>query len=307
MLSFFSKSKKIAKQDQSQNSISSSLKQIFTHKTLSKEMLEELEDCLISADIGVSAAQDIVKKISQQKFVKDITVDVVKEFLVNEIAAILKPYEKNIDFNESKKPQVIVFNGVNGSGKTTTIGKISSNLKSQNKKVLIAACDSFRAAAVEQLEVWAKRANCNIILPKKESEDPAAIAYRAMKEAAENDYDILLIDTAGRLQNKQNLMDELKKISTVIKKIDITAPHENILVIDSTVGQNSYSQLEIFDNVIGVTGLVATKFDGSAKGGVLVGLVQKFNKPIYAVGVGEKIEDLQEFNAKNFSQNLLGI
>ena len=202
-------------------------------------------------------------------------------------------------------PQVLIVNGVNGAGKTTTIGKIAQNLKNQNKKVLISACDTFRAGATAQLEVWANRVGCEIILPLKEGEDSASVAYRSLDYATKNNFDVLLIDTAGRLQNKKNLMDELQKISKVLKKIDAHAPHENLLILDATTGQNARSQLEIFNEVIGITGLIITKLDGSARGGVVVGLAQKFQKPIYAIGVGEKIEDLQEFNASEFSKNLV--
>ena len=186
--------------------------------------------------------------------------------------SILKPYQKELNFQDIEGVKVIAFNGVNGAGKTTTIGKIAYNLAQNNHKVLIAACDSFRAAAVDQLQIWSNRANCDIILPKKLNEDPASIAYRAIKEAKENNYDILLIDTAGRLQNKQNLMDELAKINKVIKKIDSNAPHENILVIDSTTGQNSAMQLDVFDKLINISGIIVTKLDGSAKGGMILSL-----------------------------------
>ncbi len=304
MLDFFSKTKKPVTSN-NVSKISSNLKEIFTHKELDQDMIEELEEQLIISDMGVKVAQEISSKLTKQKFVKNITFEQVKSFLSEEIFQILKPFQKTLAIDNTIKPKIIVFNGVNGSGKTTTIGKIAANLSKQNCKVLIAACDSFRAAASEQLEVWAKRANCEIILPQKENEDPAAIAYRAVEHAKHNNFDILLIDTAGRLQNKQNLMDELKKIGNVIKKVEPSAPHENILVVDSTTGQNSYNQLEIFDKTIGVTGLIVTKLDGSAKGGMVISLVQKFQKPIYAIGIGEKIEDLQEFEAQNFAKGLL--
>ena len=227
--------------------------------------------------------------------------------MVNEIEKILKPCEGKIDLDSDKKPQVIIFNGVNGAGKTTTIGKIASNLKSQNKKVLISACDTFRAGASSQLEIWAKRANCEIILPLKEGEDPASVAYRAFDYAIKNGFDVLLIDTAGRLQNKQNLMDELKKINNVLKKLDSSAPHYNLLIVDATIGQNSRTQTEIFNQTVGIDGLIITKLDGSAKGGVVVAISKIFAKPIFAIGIGEKIEDLQEFNAKNFAKSIIGI
>ncbi len=301
MLKIFSPSKnnKIGK-------ISAAISQIFTHKKLDVETIEELEETLIMSDMGNEVVAGIIKNLQTKKFEKNIGEKEIKFFLTQEIVKILKPCERALNLDKSHKPQVIIFNGVNGAGKTTTIGKVASNLKSQNKKVLIAACDTFRAAASQQLEVWANRVGCEIILPQKEAEDPAAVAYRALEFAVKNNFDVLLIDTAGRLQNKQNLMDELKKIGTVLKKIDASAPHENLLILDATIGQNAKSQMEVFDQIVGITGLVITKLDGTAKGGIIVALAQKFKKPIYAIGVGEKIEDLQEFDAEVFARNLVG-
>lgn len=301
MFKFFSPSKnsKIGK-------ISAAISQIFTHKKLDAETAEELEETLILSDMGNELVSGIIKNLQAKKFEKNIGAEEVKSFLTQEIVKILKPCEAALNLDETHRPQVIIFNGVNGSGKTTTIGKIAANLKNQNKKVLIAACDTFRAAASQQLEVWAKRVGCEIILPQKEAEDPAAVAYRALEFAVKNNFDVLLIDTAGRLQNKQNLMDELKKIGTVLKKIDASAPQENLLILDATTGQNAKSQMEIFNQIVGITGLVITKLDGTAKGGIVVALAQKFKKPIYAIGVGEKLEDLQEFNAEVFARNLVG-
>ncbi len=307
MFKFFSKSKLADSSVVKKNKISTAISQIFTHKKLNEEVLEELEETLIINDIGNEVAISIVDELRNQKFAKDISEDEIKLFLADKLGKVLKPCEKSLEFKEDAKPQVIIFNGVNGAGKTTTIGKVASKLKSENKKVLIAACDTFRAAAADQLEVWAKRSGCEIIMPKKEAEDPAAVAYRALDYARQNDFDVLLIDTAGRLQNKQNLMDELKKISSVLKKIDETAPHENILILDGTVGQNAINQLETFNNIVGITGLVVTKLDGTSKGGILVALAKKFQKPIYAIGVGEKLEDLQEFDSTNFAKSLIGI
>lgn len=299
----FSKSKSI----KSPSKISAAITQIFTHKKLDAETLEELEETLIISDIGSEVAAKIIADLKAKKFEKNIDEIEVKKFLSAEIIKILKPCQHSLNLDEKAKPQVIIFNGVNGAGKTTTIGKIAANLKNQNKKVLIAACDTFRAAASQQLEVWAKRVDCEIILPQKEGEDPAAIAYRAFDFARKNSFDVVLIDTAGRLQNKQNLMDELKKISAVLKKIDPAAPHENLLILDATTGQNAKSQMEIFNQIVGISGIVITKLDGTARGGIVVALAQKFKKPIYAIGVGEKLEDLQEFNAEIFANNLVGI
>jgi fused signal recognition particle receptor len=305
MFAIFSKSKITDQLKNSSAKISSAITQIFTHKKLDAEILEGLEEALILSDMGSEVASEIIKNFKEKKFEKNISDEQVREFLAAEIEKILKPCQAALQLDESIKPQVIIFNGVNGAGKTTTIGKVAANLKKQNKKVLIAACDTFRAAAAQQLEIWAKRVGCEIILPQKEQEDPAAIAYRAFDFAKKNNFDVLLIDTAGRLQNKQNLMDELKKINSVLKKIDDKAPHENLLILDATTGQNARNQLEIFNQIVGITGLVITKLDGSAKGGIVVALAQKFKKPIYAIGVGEKIEDLQEFDAKNFAMNLV--
>ena len=301
----FSKSKISDQLKNSSQKLSQTITQIFTHKKLDSFILEELEETLITSDLGSDFAREIINNLRQKKFEKNIDEKFIKEFLVNEIEKILKPCEGKIDLDSDKKPQVIIFNGVNGAGKTTTIGKIAHNLKNQNKKVLISACDTFRAGASSQLEIWAKRADCEIILPLKEGEDPASVAYRALDYAIKNDFDVLLIDTAGRLQNKQNLMDELKKINNVLKKLDASAPHYNLLIVDATIGQNSKIQTEIFNQTVGIDGLVITKLDGSAKGGVIVAISQIFSKPIFAVGIGEKIEDLQEFDAKNFAKSLI--
>lgn len=301
----FSKTKINNQLDASSIRITSALKQIFTHKKLDENTLEELEETLILSDMGIEVATKIVDNLRAKKFAKNISEDEIKQFLQEQILNILKPCEKILNIAQSNLPQVLIANGVNGAGKTTTIGKIAQNLKNQNKKVLISACDTFRAGAASQLEVWANRVGCEIILPIKEGEDSASVAYRSLDYATKNNFDVLLIDTAGRLQNKKNLMDELQKISKVLKKIDINAPHENLLILDATTGQNARSQLEVFNEAIGITGLIITKLDGSARGGVVVGLAQKFQKPIYAIGVGEKIEDLQEFNALEFSKNLV--
>jgi len=303
MFSFFSKSKIV----QNTSKISQAISQIFSHKKLTSETLEELEDTLLANDVGNEVTAEIIKDLKAQYFEKNIDEIAIKKFLASEIEKILKPCEATLTLDESAKPHVIIFNGVNGAGKTTTIGKVAANLKKQNRKVLIAACDTFRAGAAQQLEIWAKRVGCEIILPLKENDDPAAVAYRALDFAKKNYYDVLLIDTAGRLQNKQHLMDELKKINSVLKKIDANAPQENLLILDATTGQNAKSQMEIFNQIVGITGLVITKLDGTSKGGILVALAKKFNKPIYAIGVGEKIEDLQEFNSAVFAKNLIGL
>ena len=287
--------------------ISSGISKIFTHKKLDDNTLEELEDLMLESDIGVTTSSRIIKNLKTQKFNKDITASEIKYFLSEELVAILMPCQESLQTDDGLKPQVIIVNGVNGVGKTTSIGKIAYNLTKDNKKVVIAACDTFRAAAEEQLKVWADRSGCQIITAKKEGEDPASVAYRAFVEAKKAQADVLLIDTAGRLQNKKNLMDELKKINQVLNKIDPSAPHKNILVLDATIGQNNKNQLEIFDKIVNITGIIITKLDGSAKGGAIIALSEQFKKPIYAIGIGEQITDLQEFDAKIFIKNLLEI
>ena len=303
----FSKTRIKNKLAKSSSKISNGISKIFTHKKLDEEVLEELEDLLISSDIGVRAAEEIINGFKSKKFNKSINDQDVKKVLVEEMVKILSGCQKTLEINSELKPQVIIFNGVNGSGKTTTIGKIANKLTLANKKVMIAACDTFRAAATEQLRIWAKRSHCSIIEAEKEGSDPASVAYRALNEAKNNNIDVLLIDTAGRLQNKKHLMEELKKINNVLKKLDDSAPHENILVLDATTGQNARNQLEVFNEMVNISGIIVTKLDGSAKGGIVVALAKQFNKPIYAVGVGETIEDLQEFNAENFAEKLTGL
>lgn len=302
---FFSKSKINNQLENSASKISTAIKQIFTHKKIDDETLAKLEESLILSDMGVEVSKKIIDETRAKKFDKNITEDEIKKFIAEEIYKILATSQKNLQLDDAIKPRVIIFNGVNGAGKTTTIGKIANNLTNDNKKVLIAACDTFRAGADMQLDVWAKRSGCEIVSALKDQEDPASVAYRAFDKAKKENFDILLIDTAGRLQNKQNLMDELKKINNVLKKLDASAPHENILIIDALTGQNVKNQLDVFNQVIGISGLIITKLDGTAKGGVVVGLAEKFKLPIYAIGIGEKIEDLQTFDAKNFANNLI--
>lgn len=304
IFSFFSKSKLTKKVSK----ISSAISEIFTHRKIDSDLAEELEEVLLSSDMGYEVTQLVTEEFKKRKFPKNTTEGEVKKFLAEELTNIILPCQKRLEISPGAL-QVILFSGVNGAGKTTTIGKIAYNLKKQGKNVLIVACDTFRAAASEQLEVWAKRANCPIIMPKKEEEDPASVAYRAFEFNKTNQqaFDVILIDTAGRLQNKQNLMEELKKIALVITKFDQAIKQRNILIIDATIGQNALSQVSVFDEIIGVSGIIITKLDGSAKAGALIAIAKKFAKPIYAVGMGEKIEDLQEFDAKEFVNNLVGI
>ena len=303
----FSKTKIKDQLARSSSKISSGINQIFNQRKLDGSTLEDLEDLLLTSDIGAEGAREIVGGLKSKKFNKEISNQDIKKSLAEEISKILLPCQRTLEVNSELQPQIIIFNGVNGSGKTTTIGKMAKKLSLSNKKVMIAACDTFRAAASEQLRVWAERTNCPIVESEKEGGDPASVAYRALSEARNNNIDVLLIDTAGRLQNKKNLMDELKKINQVLKKINDKAPHENILVLDATTGQNARNQLEVFNETTNISGIIITKLDGSAKGGAVVALAKQFAKPIYAIGIGEGIEDLQEFDAISFANNLVGL
>jgi len=279
-------------------------------KTIDQEVLNDIEDQLILADLGVEVASRIANKIKQQKFElnekKEITKIDVAETLASEIEKILIPCESNIFDKFKSKPHVILLAGVNGSGKTTTAGKIAEKFRFDNKTVVLAAADTFRAAAVAQLETWADRTGAKIV-SGSDGGDSAAVAYKALEKAKIENIDIVIIDTAGRLQNKKDLMEELTKTCRVISKLDPDAPHQKIVVLDGTVGQNAHSQLKIFNDAIGLTGMIITKLDGSAKGGVVVSLAEKFKIPIHAVGVGEGLNDLQDFKANSFSRALAGL
>lgn len=305
-MSFFSKLK--AGLTKSSNKISTGISDIFTKKKLDQDTLDELEELLISADIGPKTSIEIVENFAKNRFGKDISDQEVKEALSEEIEKILKPYAKKLEVtkNEDGLPYTLVFVGVNGTGKTTTIGKMSSQFRSGNFAVTIAACDTFRAAAVEQIESWSKRSDSKFF-KGEDGADPASVAYKALECAKEDGDDILMIDTAGRLQNKSGLMQELSKITRVIKKQGEGLPNETILVLDATTGQNAISQLEAFKEIADVSAIIITKLDGSAKGGIIVALADKFKLPIYAVGVGEGIEDLKDFDAKEFADALVGL
>lgn len=286
--------------------LQSGIVNIFTKKKLDNAMLEQLEDLLIESDMGVAAASELVESLRQQRFGKEVTPDEVKEVLAAEMTGMLSPLARPFEVNPSLKPHVVLVVGVNGNGKTTTIGKLAHQFTRGGHKVMLAAADTFRAAAVEQLEVWAQRSKLSLIKAEANA-DPASVAYRALEEARREQADILLIDTAGRLQNKSNLMAELQKITKVIQKIDPAAPHSVLQVLDATTGQNALNQVEVFREMIGVTGLIVTKLDGTAKGGVIVALAQKFQLPIHAIGIGEGIEDLDSFEAADFTANLVGM
>jgi fused signal recognition particle receptor len=268
-------------------------------------MLESLEEVLIAADMGVQTATRVTANIAEGRFGKKISTAELRGALAAEITRIMTPVARPLPLYP-QKPQVVLVVGVNGSGKTTTIGKLASQFKAAGKSVVIAAGDTFRAAAVEQLQVWGTRAGVPV-LTAPEGSDPASLAFDALTKAQNDGADLLMIDTAGRLQNRQDLMEELSKIVRVIRKKDPTAPHNTILVLDATTGQNAINQVEIFRQVADVTGLVMTKLDGTAKGGVLVALADKFGLPIHAIGIGEQIDDLAPFDPEDFAKALVGI
>jgi fused signal recognition particle receptor len=301
-MSWFSRLKEGLKK--TSNKISGNITSVITKKKLDQQMLEELEEILIMADVGVEAASEITTKLSKSKFDKDITIEQIKIELAKIIAEILKPVAKKLT-PKHDKPFIILVTGVNGNGKTTTIGKLAAQYKDEKKSVTIAACDTFRAAAVEQLKIWAERSKSHFVCGELNS-DPASVAFKSVEEATNNHSDILMIDTAGRLHNKSNLMDELKKINRVIKKHNEHYPQETILILDATTGQNAISQVENFKEAVNLTGLIITKLDGSAKAGIVIAIAKKFALPIYAVGVGEKIDDLNHFDPDEFAKNLIG-
>ncbi|MDA8790790.1 signal recognition particle-docking protein FtsY [Candidatus Pelagibacter bacterium] len=283
----------------------SGLKEIIVKKELDDKSLNDIEDFLIQSDVGVAASAEIKsiiseKKIDPNKDLKDEINLILKDYIVN----LMKPLENNTFFNKKEKLNATLVSGVNGVGKTTTIGKISKILKSNGNKVMLAASDTFRAAAIEQLEMWAKKIEVDITKSSQGS-DPASVAYKAIDDALKNNFNQVLIDTAGRLQNKKNLMEEYKKIANVTKKIDPDAPHDVILVLDATSGQNVINQVEEFNKIIPITGIVMTKLDGTAKGGILLAVAKKYKLPIIALGLGEKEDDLQVFNAEIFANTFI--
>ena len=268
------------------------------------DFVEKLEDILISSDVGSKTALKISEKISSKAYGRKIAVTQLKEYLIDEITMILEPIAKPIPIYQTV-PQIVVVVGVNGSGKTTTIGKLASQFKMAGKSVMIGAGDTFRAAAIEQLSVWAERVDVPIVKGDQGS-DPASLAYKSVEKAINENMDLLFIDTAGRLQNKTDLMQELVKIVTVIKKVKSDAPENIILVLDATTGQNIISQVEIFQQMVNITGIIMTKLDGSAKGGVLISVADRFKLPIHAIGVGETLDDLQPFDPEEFATALIG-
>lgn len=291
----------------STNRLGQGITDIFTKRKLDDDALQDLEDLLISSDLGPRTAAEVVEELRSQKFDKDVEPFEVKKALADIVAAVLAPVAKPLEITKpANGPFVILVCGVNGAGKTTTIGKLAYDWHiKQHRKVVIGAADTFRAAAVDQLEVWAQRAHVPLI-KKDIGADAAAVAFEAYEKAKADGAEILMIDTAGRLQNKSNLMAELEKVIRVLKKHDESIPHAVLLVLDATTGQNAHSQVKIFKEAVDVTGLIVTKLDGSARGGVVVSLAKEFGLPIHAIGVGEGIEDLSPFQAPDFAKALMG-
>ena len=286
----------------SASAFTSGLRDIIVKKEIDDKTLDQIEEYLIQSDVGLVAAEEIKKIIAQEKI--DPKKDIMNEvnlILRGYIITLMKPLENENFFDKKEKLNAVLVSGVNGVGKTTTIGKVGKILKSNGNKVMFSACDTFRAAAIEQLESWADKIDVQITKSTQGS-DPASVAYKAIEEALKGDFSHVLIDTAGRLQNKKNLMEEYKKIANVTKKIDPDAPHDVILVLDATSGQNVISQVEEFNKIIPLTGLIMTKLDGTAKGGILLALAKKYKLPIIALGLGEKEDDLQIFNAEKFAE-----
>ena len=285
--------------------LSDNIAGIFTKRKLDAESIAELEEALIKADMGIALAAKLSRAVGEGRYGAEISDFDVREILRREIAAVLQPVQKAFSVDGSRKPFVILVAGVNGGGKTTTIGKLAKKLTRNGAKVVLAAGDTFRAAAIEQLVIWGKRAGAEVI-SRAAGSDAASLAFEALEAARAKGADILIIDTAGRLQNKAGLMAELEKIVRVIRKLDASAPHATLLVLDATTGQNAIGQVEAFREILPLTGLVMTKLDGTAKGGILAALAQKFSVPVHYIGVGEGEDDLQPFNADNFARALTG-
>jgi len=279
---------------------------IFLRRRLDDAALGDLEDLLIASDMGVGVAGEVVAALRRTRFNQEVSPEEVRAALAEEVIRLVEPVMKPLRVDPAAQPFVILVVGVNGSGKTTTIGKLARQYRDERKSVILAAGDTFRAAAVEQLQIWGERADCPV-LTRPTGADAAGLAYDALMQAREEGADLLLIDTAGRLHNKADLMGELQKIVRVLKKVDPAAPHAVLLVLDATVGQNAHAQAEIFRAMVGVTGIVMTKLDGTAKGGVLVSLAEKYGIPIHAIGIGEGIDDLRPFEARAYARSLMGL
>ena len=287
-------------------SASNKLSGIFSGKKINVDTMESLEEALISVDLGVAASQKIVQELSKKYQGKTGDKDELLKALAKSITDILEPFEKQLEISDNHHPHIMMLVGVNGSGKTTTAGKLARRFSKKGKKVILVAADTFRAAAIEQLMGWAEKTSVDLMSAERGA-DPASLVYQSIERARSHNADLILIDTAGRLQNRKELMEELAKIVRVIKKLEPEAPHDCLIVLDGTVGQNALSQLKAFQETSSITGLIMTKLDGSARGGVLVALAEEFNIPIHLIGVGEKAEDLQDFNAKAYARALLGL
>lgn len=287
--------------------ITEGLGALFTRRRLDDAALEELEELLIGADLGVSASRRIIEAFRRTRFGREVTEAEIREALAEEIAAILAPVAVPLVPEPAHAPHVVLVVGVNGTGKTTTIAKLAALWKAEGLRPMLVAGDTFRAAAVEQLQLWGERTGCRVHAPEKQGADAAGLAFDALSRAKQDGTDILLIDTAGRLHNKTALMEELRKILRVLRRVDETAPHAVVLTLDATTGQNAIQQVKVFREMVEVSGLVVTKLDGSAKGGVVVALAEEFGLPVHAVGVGEKAEDLRPFDPREFARSLVGL
>ncbi|MGB1106647.1 MAG: signal recognition particle-docking protein FtsY [Alphaproteobacteria bacterium] len=286
--------------------VTSSLSSLLGRSSIDAASIEEVEDALISADLGTAAAARLAERVRRHKFDGEVTAQALAAALADGITEILEPVAAPLVPQPGNRPHVVLLVGVNGSGKTTTAGKLAQQWRREGKSVMLAAGDTFRAAAIEQLQIWGERTGTEVIAGTQGG-DAAALAYQALEQARAQDTDILIIDTAGRLQNRTELMDELAKIVRVIRKLDETAPHDSVIVLDGTVGQNALSQVSAFQDIADVSGLIVTKLDGSAKGGVVIALAEKFQLPVHAVGVGEGADDLQPFEARDFANALAGV
>ena len=289
----------------STRTISEGITGIFTKKKLDRATLDELEELLIAADLGIDTAASVAEAVGKDRYDKEVTPEEIRSIVAGEISKVLAPVAKPFAIDAEKKPFVVLMVGVNGAGKTTTAAKIAAKAKREGKSVMLAAGDTFRAAAVEQLKVWGERIGAPVVTTKVGG-DAAGLAYEALARAKEEKTDLLLIDTAGRLQNKADLMAELEKIVRVLKKLDPEAPHATLLVLDATTGQNAVNQVEIFGKIANVTGLVMTKLDGTARGGILIAIAKRFGMPVHLIGIGEGIDDLQPFDADTFARAITG-
>ena len=288
------------------SAIGTAVADLVIRRKLDRAMLDDIEDVLLRADLGTTVAVRIAEAVGAGRYDKAISADEVKAVVAGEVEKVLAPVAKPLEIDAAQRPFVILVVGVNGSGKTTTIGKLAARLRREGKSVMLAAGDTFRAAAIDQLKIWGSRTGAPVVA-REAGSDAAGLAFDALAQARREGVDVLLIDSAGRLQNKAVLMEELEKIVRVMKKVDPTAPHAVLLVLDATVGQNALSQVEVFRNIAGVTGLVMTKLDGTARGGILVAIAAKYDLPVHFIGVGEGVDDLAPFSAKDFGRAVAGI